>query len=234
MLILHRYAPKISFIMRLKTLFAISLLGLSSAAFSMENNTTTPVSIISSAPQYPFYVGLMTGYGNTDWSRLVSQDPLTSLATPTSASGSGAIFGGLVGYQFTSYIALEAQYIHYPNSTVNFLPGNPTYPGITQFSSATNYYALIAQISAPLPFDNNRFDALGDLGAAMVQRSDVLADIHDYRPTFGFGLDYHLSSHWVAVTAFNYTPGTGSAAENASAEYIPYLYSGQFIVEYKF
>lgn len=215
--------------MKLKTLLLISLLlSPTTWAFADENsgNDTTPILM-----QHRFYIGAMTGYGNTDWGQLVSSDTATSYSTPTYASGSGAIIGALVGYQLTQYIAVEAQYIHYPTSKLTFAPDNPFYPGVGTIDSETNYYAIMPKVSAPFYHDN--FEIFGTLGAALVTRSDQLAHISDYRPTFGFGLSYIKLTHWNFSVAFNYTPGTGVSSDYASSQYIPYLYTGEFIITYR-
>jgi OmpA-like transmembrane domain len=223
---------KILRIMRIKTLLTIGLL-LSSVFTGVARADTGMGSGTPLIMQHPFYFGVMTGYGNTDWSRLVAQDSETSNATPTAASGSGAIVGALVGYQLTQYIAIEAQYVHYPTSSVTLLLNPVIYPGITnsQFNSTTNYYAIMPKIAAP--FDHDQFEVFGTLGAALVTRSDELTNNHDYRPTFGFGVSNIQYAHWNFTVAFNYTPGTGVASQNAAAQYIPYLYAGEFIITYR-
>lgn len=210
--------------MRLRLLLTGLLLGSAITAFA--DDSSVPLNM-----QHRFYVGGITGYGNTDWSQLVAQDNETSQATPVSASGSGAIIGALIGYQLTPYIAIEAQYIHYPDSSISFMPGNAVYSNITNFNSVTNYYAITPKVIMPL--DNDHYEVFGTLGAALVTRSDVLAHISNYRPTFGFGASDNLSSHWTVSLAFNYTPGTGVAAINASSQYIPYLYAGEVILAYR-
>jgi hypothetical protein len=218
--------------MRQLYLLLLLLLSLSIPAFADDNiNVSLPLNM-----QHPFYVGLISGYGNTDWGKVVAQDYDASYATPTAASGSGAIIGGLAGYQVTQYVAIEGQYIHYADSTVTLNPKAVTFglypPGTTTpFNSATNYYAIMSKFSAP--FDKNHFEAFGTLGAAIVTRSDELAHIHDCRPTFGFGLTDVESEHWNFTLAFNYTPGTGVAAERAIQDYIPYIYAGEFMVTYR-
>jgi hypothetical protein len=199
------------------------------SAFAAGDMAADPLSNLT---DHPLYVGFMTGYGNTDWSQLVAQDNEATYATPTSASGSGGIIGALVGYQITSYLSLEAQYIRYPDSSVNFAPGNPVYPGVTHFTSKTNYFALMPKVAAP--FDHDHYQAFGILGIADVQRSDELAHISNVRPTFGFGVSNIQLIHWTFSLAFNYTPGTGSASYNTSTQYIPYIYSGQLIAAYRF
>lgn len=201
----------------------------SSRVFAAVDTPAAP--ILPTVLQHPYYVGLISGYGNTDWSQLVSQDQASSANTPLSASGSGAIIGALFGYQLLQNIAIEAQYVHYPNSQVTLLPDNGIYNGPNQFDSSTDYYALLAKVSAP--FDHDRYEVFGTLGAARVVRSDVYVNIHDFRPTFGFGLSDIQWTHWNLSLAFNYTPGTGTAAYNTVSDYIPYLYAGELILTYR-
>ncbi len=226
--------------MRMKILLFITLLGGAIFAFAAENSSAVSVVPDAETPglpeaiplvmQHPFYIGGITGYGNTDWSQLVAQDNEASYATPVGASGSGAIIGAQAGYQITQYISIEMQYIRYPDSELDFGPNNAVY-NVSEVNSITNYYAIIPKVS--VPFDNDRYAAFGTLGGAMVSRSDVLAHIHDYRPTFGFGVSAIQWAHWNISLAFNYTPGTGVAAYNASAQYIPYLYAGEVILTYR-
>lgn len=180
---------------------------------------------------HPFTIGLITGYGDTNWERLVSQDDTTSDATPTQASGTGILWGADVGYRLTENIGFDAQYIRYPNSSVDFSDIGAQVVGASHLNSETNYYAVLAK--AIIPLDQDHFEAYGDLGPAMVTRSDAISHIHDYRPTFGFGVSDDEWTHFVASLAFSYTPGKGEASEEASAEYIPYLWSGQLILSYR-
>lgn len=168
--------------MKLKKIIFLILLVQSAMLFAAASDSSTEPLVL----QHPFYVGVISGYGNTDWSQLVSQDNSSANATPSSATGTGVIIGALVGYQLTEYIGFEAQYVHYPTSFINFeaLPDS-VYPGITHFDSTTNYYAIMPKVMAP--FDDDRFEAFGVLGVALVTRSDVLANIHDYRPYFWYG-----------------------------------------------
>jgi hypothetical protein len=182
---------------------------------------------------HPFSIGMITGYGNTDWDRLVSNDTDSSVTTPTKASGSGAIIGAQLAYDITPYFGLEGQYIRYPDASVDFTPYAAAlfYDKQEHITSKTNYFAVLAKVSAP--FLNDHYTVFGTLGAARVTRYDVLTTISNYRPTFGFGVSNVQLEHWVFSLAFNYTPGTGTASMNTSDQYIPYLYSGQISVSYR-
>ena len=206
---------------------ACGLLACAATAYAADDSGNDNLANLT---KHPLYVGFMTGYGNTDWSQLVEQDQLASANTPTSASGSGAIIGALIGYQINPYISVEGQYIRYPDSSINFAPGANVY-GIDHMTSKTNYFALMPKIAAP--FDHDKYEAFGVLGFADVQRSDQLADISNFRPTFGFGVSNIELEHWTFSVAFNYTPGTGTASFTTVDQYIPYVYSGQLIAAYR-
>lgn len=189
---------------------------------------TAPTTLAHPLNQHGFYLGALTGFGDTNWERLVSQDQASSNATPSFASGKGAILGGLIGYQFSHYFAIQSEYIHYPDSTVKFNAAAQQFLGLnfSQLNTATNYFALLSKFM--LPIGESNLSAFSALGFAYVHRHDRMADTGDFRPTFGFGFDYKLSHRVVTELGFSYTPGTGKAVENAAASYIPYLYSGQF------
>jgi hypothetical protein len=201
--------------------------------------TATPISAAQPIPEFsvlahPLYVGLITGYGNTNWDRLVEEDSAAAIATPNSAEGEGVLIGGLVGYDITQYIGVEAQYIRFPDASVNFLgssDGVPNPYGLTHMTSMTDYASMIAKAS--VPFDNNRFSGFTEIGYAVEMVSDPLGNRHDFRPTFGFGMSYFWLPHWTLTSAFNYTAGTGVANEETASGYIPYLYSFQLIAAYR-
>jgi len=177
----------------------------------------------------PFYVGVQTGYGNTDWARLVSQDDLSATATPVTATGDGVTYGLLAGYQVVPRIAIEAEYLHFADSHLTFM--TPNVYNVTDVTSKTNYYALITKVFV---LTNSDFRLYGDIGAARVTSASELADNTHTGLTFGFGADYSISEHWLGIFSFEYTPGTAVAAENASAQYVPYLYSLTLGMAYRF
>ena len=186
----------------------------------------------SPALAHPLYVVLITGFGDTDWDRLVSQDTATSYATPTSASGMGVIVGAAVGYNLNQYFAFEGQFIRYPDTSVNFTPPSDFLDVPTYIDSKTNYYAGMVKVSTPLLY--NHIAPFGEAGFAEVERSDSYAgNVTDFRPTFGMGVNYYIAQHWMASLSFNYTPGTDKTTEDASKYYVPYLYSVQTAIAYR-
>lgn len=177
----------------------------------------------------PLYIGILGGYGDTDWERLVSKDDATEEATPTSATGDGLVYGAFAGYQPFKNFAFELQYMRFPDADLKFLPGNAL--GWSDTISETQYYAAIIKLLVPI---KKSWHVFGDIGAAYVHRSDDIADIGNTRPTFGFGGEYTISKHLFSSLSFEYTPGTGQASADSSAHYIPYLYSIQLGLGYRF
>ncbi|MCX7123797.1 MAG: hypothetical protein NTV32_09105 [Gammaproteobacteria bacterium] len=218
-----------------------ALCAFSATAYAADDSGDTN---LTSMAKDPLYFGFMTGYGNTDWGELVEQGDLAATCgqvpdflkpnlcnnTPSSASGSGAIVGAMLGFQFNPYLAIEGQYIRYPDSSVNFGTPNP-YGGLTHITAKTNYFALMGKVEAPFYHDD--FEAFGTLGIADVESSSPLADSSNVRPTFGFGVSDIQLARWIFSLAFNYTPGTGTASTTTADQYIPYIYSGQLSVAYR-
>jgi len=179
---------------------------------------------------YPVYFGVQGGYGNTDWARLVSQDDLSATATPSTATGDGFAYGLLTGYQLTPQIAFEANYLKFPDSDLTFI--TPNIYGISSMTSETKYYSVIAKLFV---LTNSDFRIFGDIGWGYVRRSDEMVGvISNSGLTVGLGADYSISEHWLGLFSFEDTPGTGVAAEDASALYVPYLYSLTLGLAYRF
>lgn len=209
----------------MRYLLASLLFFLSSTVFGASSTNSTQ----DIYTKHPLYIGGLGGYGDTDWARLVSQDDASAEATPTSATGDGFVYGALIGYQPFKNFAFELQYMRFPDADLEFLPGNLM--GFTNTTSETQYYAAIVKVLIPI---KDAWHVFGDIGAAYVHRSDDIADIGNTRPTFGLGGEYTISEHFFSSLSFEYTPGTGEACADASAQYIPYLYSIQLGLGYRF
>lgn len=179
-----------------------------------------------------FYVGAMTGYANVDWNSTVSQDALTAIngSNPTSADGTGVLFGIDGGYQFNQHFALEGEFIKMPNTQLIFL-GN-MYNGQVNVVSHMYFAALTLKIIAPLP--QSKFSLFADAGPAYQYREDSIKNIGTWAPTFGGGLLYRINDHWQAEGAFQYAPGTGRSVSDPLYYYIPEIYAGTFKVDYIF
>jgi hypothetical protein len=74
-----------------------------------------------------FYGGIIGGYADVDWSSVVVQPGLWNEITvgttnPASVDSTGFAYGADLGYQFSSYFAVEGQYMRMPTSQLNFNP----------------------------------------------------------------------------------------------------------------
>ena len=183
-----------------------------------------------------FYAGILVGYGDTNWGRLVSKDQISSFNTPLSGGGDGTSMGINVGYFLMKYLSVELEYVHYPSARVilnkNANGYNPIYGFTTDFESHTEYFAGLAKIYVPI-YDTG-VSAFSDLGVAYTWRHDVLAKKGNVRPTFGIGFTYLWGRHILATAQFQFTPGTGESAVTPVLDYIPYLYTGQVGLAYLF
>ncbi len=181
--------------------------------------------------QDPFYIGGILGYGNTNWSQMVSQDGASSNATPISAGGSGVAGGVFAGYELNPYFAVEGNYMYFPSANIQFTPGNTTY-GTDAFTSHTNEYTVMAKFMLPLP--NSKFRVFSEIGPAYVQRHDDLADKGHIGGGFGVGVDYLMSQHWFAEAGFQYYTGYGVSELRPVYDYIPFLYTVNVRLAYRF
>lgn len=187
--------------------------------------------------RYPFYVGLLGGYGSTTWGGLVPQDPnaTITLSTPISASEGGAVWGLLAGYEFIPQFGLEASYMHYPDAKITFDPVSiftDHYDGRTELTSHTETVSLIGKIMLVIPHTSIR--AYSDVGVAMEHRDDVVKNIWRARPTFGAGVNYNFTDHWMGEFGVTYVAGYGEAELNPTKDYLPFLYSAVLKIAYRF
>ena len=100
---------------------------------------------------HPFYVGLIAGYGSTDWGMLVMKcDPsdvycnknTVGASAPLSVSNDqGVVWGATIGYELKPSWGVEASYMKFPTTSVEL--GSPwnyyleTGHDVTQFNSST-------------------------------------------------------------------------------------------------
>tara|TARA_R110000868_G_scaffold410505_1_gene698745 strand:- start:32846 stop:33610 length:765 start_codon:yes stop_codon:yes gene_type:complete len=212
----------------------------------------------SSSYQWPtlnFYVGFGMGYGDTDWSQLVNKtnNPIVQIAAPSSASSGGMTAEAFFGYRLSSYFALEARFVHYPQATVHFnhiyesqlepylpplpfpLPHNliPSPYHTYDFSTDTADYALVAKFFVPLS-RKHHVDMFADFGVNYTTRQDVVTTQGVYSPTFGAGADWRFAPRFVTSFEFEYAPGTGVTSETPAAQYMPFIFNLSFRLAYLF
>lgn len=179
---------------------------------------------------HPFYVGGILGYGNTNWSQMVSQDSASANSTPISAGGSGVMVGAFAGYELTSHFAVEANYMRFPSANIKFEPDNVY--GIDSFTSYTNEYGVMGKFMVPI--GSSKFKAFSEVGPAYVQRDDILAKEGKIGAGFGLGVDYNINQRWMSELGFQYYTGFGASEFKPVYDYIPFLYTLNLRIAYRF
>jgi hypothetical protein len=187
----------------------------------------------------PFYLGAIGGYGSTTWNGLVpikgKQNLAINISTPIEVREGGALWGLLVGYEFNSYVALEANYMRFPKATVIFDPISLfsfINDGQTEFISHTESVSLMGKIMFPIC--NTRMRIYSSAGVAGLHRNDILADRWRVNPTFGVGFNYHFTDRFTGELGGNYIAGYGESQINPTETYIPFLYSISLRLAYYF
>lgn len=178
--------------------------------------------------KHPFYVGVTGGYGSTTWGHLVPKDPnaAMSLSTPIYVKEGGTVLGVFGGYEFMPEFALEASYMHYPNARLYFDPISLftfNYDGRTELTSRTETVALMGKVMLFIPHTDIR--GYSSFGVATIHRKDAIQNIWRVDPTFGAGLNYTFSEHWMTELGINYTAGYGQAEIDPTTSFVPFLYS---------
>lgn len=185
----------------------------------------------SSQLKHPLYIGAIGGLGSTTWKGLVpsqtNQNLAMSMSTPLSANEGGQVWGGLAGYEFSPYFALEANYMHYPSAyiafdTLSLFSFNNN--GLTGFATDTETLSLMGKVMLIIP-NTTKMRLYSSAGVANVHRQDIIVDDWRLSPTFGVGLNYHFSDHFMGELVGNYTAGFGESQLNPTNTYFPFLYS---------
>ncbi len=195
--------------------------------------------------EYPFYMGLGAGYGDTDWSQITTlNDPFNPAteSSPISSSAKQIAFDAYIGYQFSEHFAVESIYTRYPQTTLGFqLEGSgssfPNIYGIDTLTTNTDSYSLLGKIFVPFGF--TKVNVYADAGVTVMHRHDISvtkdpdAAVMNYvkqntykaGPSFGFGVAMNVTKRLFSEIGFQYTTGYGKADVNVAEEYIPFAYS---------
>ncbi len=179
-----------------------------------------------------FYVGLMGGYANVDWGPVISTDRATLATNPTSAEGVGGLYGFDAGYQLNPYLQFEVEYMRLPTSNLTYSVAAHRNYGVVDSTSIMDFYAVIAKFIVPLA--ETGLSLFTDAGPAYQRRSDNVAVIGTYEPTFGAGVLYRASPNIQLEASFQYGSGTGESEMNPMDDYIPEVYAYTFKVDYLF
>ncbi len=186
----------------------------------------------------PFYIGGAGGYGSTTWQGLVpapgKQNVAISMSTPEQVTEGGGVWGVWTGYEFGPLFALEANYTRYANAKVTFVEESLfsfDHDGLVSFDTQTETVSLMAKFMLFVPQTLVR--AYSSFGIAEVHRTDLLFNHWNVSPTFGLGLNYNVTPHWMIELVGNYTAGYGESELNPVEDYVPFLYSVMARVAYR-
>ncbi|MFA5960168.1 MAG: outer membrane beta-barrel protein [Tatlockia sp.] len=201
--------------------------------------TTASHAKVADAANHPLYAGAAFGHGSTTWQGLVPNEQNKNMAlgmsTPVRVEEGGLTYGLFLGFEFTPTFALEANYARYPKATV-FFDSSSLFSfnndDKTEFDTHTEAFNLMGKIFMPLTGTYLRF--YSSFGVAEVHREDLLINHWRLSPTFGVGVNYTLSEHFMTELAGNYTAGYGESQLEPSANYFPFLYSVLFRLAYRF
>lgn len=202
-----------------------------SVASALEQTSSTQL-------KHPLYVGVTGGYGSTTWEGLVptpvNQNMAMKTSTPVMVREGGGVWGFVGGYEFSPWFALEANYMRYPNATISFDEESMfafENEGLLKLYTDTETISVMAKVMLTIPRTALRL--YSSFGAAEIHRWDDMNENRRYSPTFGLGLNYHVSEHIMVELGANYTAGYGESELNPARDYVPFLYSGFLKLAYR-
>lgn len=194
---------------------------------------------MGSSVKHPLYIGLIGGYGSTTWHGLVpsteNQNAALNMSTPIDVEEGGATWGALLGYEFSPYFAIEANYMRYADSAVyfdEFSLFSFTHDGDTSLVTKTDSISVMGKIMLQIP--NSNFRVYSAAGVASLYRKDRIVDDWRATPSFSAGVNYNFTEHLMGEFVGNYTAGFGESLLSPADTYFPFLYSVTARVAYRF
>jgi hypothetical protein len=179
--------------------------------------------------RHPVYAGAVGGWGSTTWQGLVPKSPsldsAMAVSAPIAVKEGGLVWGATLGYEFSPYFALEADYMSFPNASVIF-DEYSLYAydqNDTMLFTQTQTVSLNAKVMLIIP--KTKLRLFSSAGVASVFRNDLLNNEYRISPTFGFGFNTVLTERLMVEIGTNYTAGYGESEINPVLDYVPFLYS---------
>ena len=139
-----------------------------------------------------------------------------------------------MGFEFSQRWAVEVNYLAYPRATVFFDEGSLfafENDGRTELGTSTETVSLMAKIM--LPITNTMLRVYSSVGIGWVHREDAINDVWLVSPSFGVGLNYPFSPHFMGELAANYMSGYGESELSPANNYVPFLYAAYFRLAYR-
>lgn len=221
--------------MRLKPIFKLchlSLCGWMAIYTSMTCHAATPY-------QHPFYAGVAVGYGSTTWDGLIpseeNKNRAISFSTPSHVDEGGGIWGFTAGYEITPLFALEANYRRFPNASITFDRNSLfafEHKKRVFFHTHTETVNLAAKLM--LAFPNTALRAFSSAGIAGVHRWDEIGNQWQPAPTFGLGMNNTFNERFLVELGAHYTAGHGESEINPAKDFVPFLFSVDLTLAYRF
>lgn len=177
-----------------------------------------------------WYVGALGGYGSTTWEGLVppitKRNQAIAISAPVRVEEGGEVWGLIAGYEVMPNLAIEVNYMRYPDATIAFDASSLfsfDNNGLEHFTTRTEAFSVLAKVQLPLPHTPLRL--FSSFGGANVHREDMLTNQWRWSPTFGAGINFPLTKHFRGEFGANYTAGFGESQLNPTQTYFPFLYS---------
>ncbi|MDX2346349.1 MAG: outer membrane beta-barrel protein [Legionella sp.] len=179
---------------------------------------------------HPLYVGVNGGYGATTWQGLVptldNQNIVLSISTPVEVQEGGGVWGGMIGFEFSKHWGVEFNYLAYPKAKI-FFDEDSLFAfendDQTELETRTEALSLMAKIMLGIP--NTALRAYSSVGVGWIHRNDDINNVWLVTPSFGVGLNYPLSAHFMGELAANYMSGYGESELSPVMHYVPFLYA---------
>jgi hypothetical protein len=177
----------------------------------------------------PWYIGGGVGYGSTTWHALVpsstNQNSAIAMSTPVNVNEGGFLWNIAGGVELFPQFHLEFDYFHYPDAHIYFDPDSLfSYENNDETALHSQTYTFLFQGKFLVPWEDTPLRLYATAGAAWLNRFDNLLADQTVSPTFGLGLNYLFSSHWMGEFGFIYTAGQGESELNPAEDYMPFLY----------
>ena len=189
--------------------------------------------------KYPWFLGAGTGYGSTLWRGLVpeksNQNMALSMSTPVNVDEGGFLWGVGGGVEIIPQFQLEFFYWKYPNASIYFDEESLfTYENNNATSFQSNTYTFLLEGKFLVPWRDSPLNIYATAGMAWLNRDDYVFSNEIISPSFGVGLNYGFSDHWMGEFGFVYTAGNGESELNPAADFMPFLYGIYTRLFYRF
>lgn len=187
-----------------------------------------------------YYAGVLTGYGNTNWSKITTNNDFLTVSLPNSSNGEGLTWGVFVGDDFNEHFGAELRFQHFADTRVGFAQYNdyatPDVNGVAQAFSMTSVTTSMQLLSRMRVAVNQAktLQAYSVLGVSATHRSDTLRQGTGVGGVFGAGMQYQMTQHFASSLEFNFVTGDASVDLKPAVAYIPFLTSFIYKVSYYF